>query len=53
MATVRRFTPANGELSEQIDRHTGAQTSARHLTWSYAAFITAAHTRKRLTSEGG
>lgn len=45
MATVRDLTPADGALSEQVDRTTGMQTSARHLTWSYAAFISAAHQR--------
>ena len=43
--TVRAFTPETGELSEQFDRNTGAQTSAKHLSWSYAAFITAAASR--------
>ncbi|SFK12159.1 glycoside hydrolase family 15 protein [Methylocapsa palsarum] len=42
MATVRAFTPASGELSEQFDQATGAQTSAKSLAWSHAAFITAA-----------
>jgi len=46
--TVRRFTPASGELSEQFDRETGAQTSARNLAWSYAAFITACRARHRV-----
>jgi glucoamylase len=45
MRTVQAFTPASGELSEQFDRSTGAQTSAKHLSWSYAAFITAAASR--------
>jgi len=45
MRTVQVFTPASGELSEQFDRNTGAQTSAKHLSWSYAAFITAAARR--------
>jgi glucoamylase len=45
MATVRAITPADGALSEQVDRMTGAQTSARHLTWSYAAFVSAARLR--------
>jgi glucoamylase len=45
MATVRELTPPDGALSEQVDRATGAQTSARHLTWSYAAFIGAARER--------
>lgn len=41
LETVRAFTPENGELSEQFDRNTGQQTSAKKLAWSYAAFITA------------
>ena len=45
MATVRALTPADGALSEQVDRETGKQTSARHLTWSYAAFVSAARLR--------
>jgi glucoamylase len=45
MRTVQAFTPAGGELSEQFDRTTGAETSARHLAWSYAALITAAASR--------
>jgi glucoamylase len=45
MRTVQAFTPGTGELSEQFDRTTGAQTSAKHLSWSYAAFITAAASR--------
>ncbi|MEQ9609598.1 MAG: glycoside hydrolase family 15 protein [Kiloniellaceae bacterium] len=45
MATVRALTPKDGALSEQVDRETGAQTSARHLTWSYAAFASAARLR--------
>jgi glucoamylase len=45
MATVRDLTPDNGCLSEQVDRTSGVQTSARHLTWSYAAFVIAAQLR--------
>ncbi|WP_283739049.1 glycoside hydrolase family 15 protein [Chelatococcus albus] len=48
MATVRRYTPASGELSEQFDQCTGEQTSAKDLAWSYAAFITACAARSRL-----
>jgi glucoamylase len=33
------------ELSEQLDRDTGYEKSVRDLTWSYAAFISAARTR--------
>jgi len=46
MATVRVHTPDSGELSEQFDQTDGAQTSARNLTWSYAAFITAFASRR-------
>jgi len=45
LATVRALTPADGALSEQVDRATGAQASARHLTWSYAAFVSTARLR--------
>ena len=41
LETVRAFTPDSGELSEQFDRNTSQQTSAKKLAWSYAAFITA------------
>ncbi len=44
---VRGLVPASGELSEQFHPATGAQLSARNLTWSYAALITAWHTRKQ------
>ena len=47
MRMVQAYTPASGELSEQFDQSTGAQTSARDLTWSYAAFITAAASRRQ------
>jgi glucoamylase len=46
MATGAAFTPPSGELSEQFDQKTGDQTSAKSLTWSHAAFITAAARRK-------
>ena len=46
MATIRDFTPADGHLGEQIDRMTGAPASARDLTWSYAAFVSAARLRR-------
>jgi glucoamylase len=45
--TVQAYTPAGGDLSEQFDRATGGQTSAKHLAWSYAAFLTAAASRHR------
>ena len=46
LETVREFVPASGELSEQFDQHTGQQTSARHLAWSYAAFISCVTARR-------
>jgi glucoamylase len=46
LETVRAFTPESGDLSEQFDQTTGAQTSARHLAWSYAAFLTAIAARQ-------
>ena len=48
MNAVRSVTPADGALSEQVDRATGMQTSARHLTWSYAAFAAAARARAQV-----
>ena len=47
LETVRRFTPDNGSMSEQFDQATGAQTSARDLGWSYAAFLSCVHARER------
>jgi glucoamylase len=46
LETVRAFTPASGDLSEQFDQRTGEQTSARHLAWSYAAFISCVTARR-------
>ena len=45
MATVRWMTPADGSMSEQVDRATKQPRSAQHLTWSYAAFVSAARLR--------
>jgi glucoamylase len=52
LETVRRYTPENGELSEQFDQRTGAQTSARHLAWSYAAFISCLVARRAVVDAG-
>jgi glucoamylase len=46
LETVRRHTPPSGDLSEQFDQNTGAQTSARHLAWSYAAYISCIAARR-------
>jgi len=45
LASVRAVTPADGAMAEQADRETGAPRSARNLTWSYAAFLTAVAAR--------
>lgn len=46
LATVRAYTPASGDLSEQFDQGNGRQTSAKHLAWSYAAFISCIAARR-------
>lgn len=46
LATVRAYTPADGALSEQFDQTDGAQTSARQLAWSHAAFISCVAARR-------
>lgn len=45
VAIVQKYTPSNGGLAEQFDKATGAPLSAVDLTWSYAAFLTAAERR--------
>jgi glucoamylase len=51
LETVRQYTPENGELSEQFDQRTGAQTSAKHLAWSYAAFISCVAARRAVAAQ--
>lgn len=46
LTAIRRFVPRCGDLSEQLERASGAETSARNLSWSHAAFITAWDARK-------
>jgi glucoamylase len=50
LETVKAFTPESGDLSEQYDQTDGRQTSARHLAWSYAAFLTAVAARRRVVT---
>jgi glucoamylase len=52
LETVRRFTPASGDLSEQFDQNTGEQSSAKHLAWSYAAFISCVGARRAVGAHG-
>ncbi|CAI7654003.1 unnamed protein product [Penicillium manginii] len=44
-SVVQQYTPSNGSLAEQFTRDDGAPISARDLTWSYAAFLTASDRR--------
>ena len=46
MEMARRSIPPSGEISEQFDQTTGAQTSAKSLTWSYASYLTAWDARR-------
>jgi glucoamylase len=39
-----------GHISEQIGRNSGAQTSAKDLTWSYANILSAMQQRKKALS---
>lgn len=45
LAVEQQFVGANFSMSEQINRTTGVQQGAHDLTWSYAAFISAARAR--------
>jgi glucoamylase len=45
IAVVQKYTPSNGGLSEQFNKANGSPVSAVDLTWSYAAFLTAADRR--------
>jgi|HubBroStandDraft_1064217.scaffolds.fasta_scaffold17732_2 glucoamylase len=47
LRTARNFTPESGDLAEQFDQRTGEPRSARHLAWSYAAFISCIAARRR------
>jgi glucoamylase len=53
LETVRTFTPESGDMSEQFDQRTGEQTSAKHLAWSYAAFISCAAARRAAQAPQG
>jgi len=51
LETVHRFTPESGLMSEQFDQATGAQTSAKDLAWSHAAFLSCVHAREAWAPE--
>jgi glucoamylase len=44
---MKFHSAADGSFAEQFDRTTGFMTSARDLTWSYAAFLTAYWSREQ------
>ena len=46
LRTTRAYTAPNGDLSEQFDKQSGEQSSAKQLAWSYAAFISCAAARR-------
>ncbi|KAF8635222.1 hypothetical protein AX17_003997 [Amanita inopinata Kibby_2008] len=52
VATVAKYTPSGGGLSEQYDKSTGAPTSAVDLTWSYASLLTSWQVRNGIKSAG-
>ncbi|KAL8929384.1 MAG: hypothetical protein Q9172_000557 [Xanthocarpia lactea] len=45
VSVVQEYTPADGSFAEQYSRADGLPLSAADLTWSYAAFLTAAARR--------
>lgn len=44
---VQLHANPDGSMSEQIDRYSGFMSSARDLTWNYAAFLTTAWAREK------
>lgn len=48
MRRVRLHVGDDGSMAEQIGKWNGYMLSARDLTWSYAAFLTAAEAREKL-----
>lgn len=45
VGVVQKYARSNGSLAEQFSKSDGTPLSARDLTWSYAAFLTAAARR--------
>ncbi|GAA5821881.1 hypothetical protein JCM11251_004759 [Rhodosporidiobolus azoricus] len=50
LQVLQRYTPADGRMDEQFDKETGDPRSARDLTWSYIAFLTATKARSSALS---
>lgn len=49
--TVKFFTPSTGRLAEEYNRNNGTAQGCPDLTWSYAAFLTAAFKRASLNGQ--
>ncbi|RYP64376.1 hypothetical protein DL771_008770 [Monosporascus sp. 5C6A] len=49
---IATYTQSNGSMAEQFDRNDGQPLSAEDLTWSYAAFLTAAARRAGIVPAG-
>jgi glucoamylase len=47
-ARTELYSDPNGNMSEEIDRNTGAMTGAANLTWSHASILTAFWARQAL-----
>lgn len=45
VSIVQKYVGENGHLAEQFDKNNGSPLSATDLTWSYAAFLSAADRR--------
>ncbi|KAK1986672.1 family 15 glycosyl hydrolase [Colletotrichum cereale] len=52
MNIVATYAQTNGSLAEQFSRSNGQPLSADDLTWSYAAFLTAAQRRANVIPKG-
>ncbi|KAJ0304141.1 hypothetical protein COL516b_006031 [Colletotrichum fioriniae] len=52
MNVVATYAQSNGSLAEQFSRSNGQPLSADDLTWSYAAFLTAAQRRANVIPKG-
>ncbi|KAK4866313.1 hypothetical protein LT330_008654 [Penicillium expansum] len=48
VSVVEKYAPSSGSLSEQYSKSDGSQLSARDLTWSYAALLTANERRNAI-----
>ncbi|PLN80393.1 Glucoamylase [Aspergillus taichungensis] len=52
MSIAQTYSHSNGSMGEQFSKSDGSQTSARDLTWSYAALLTANNRRNAVMPAG-